>query len=270
MADDKSNGKNKTPEFDNLLDKLLGKKTSRIIRLTRKQMIPLRQENNASIPSLLGQRSSLNFARTSSQIITFPNGVVETQKRVMQLRGVFDTQLYEPSIDDIEYWLELDAQALKESAIPVMSIYELCIMLLPPIYSDEYREKLSKGILSAIEDWGMMVVAYPDILEHPAFFKRLPDNEKQKTRIHIDLLEKFSLAGKVTPDAPSLVSLWRKYIASHENKIIIPQLENIPKIGKIKPRKKMAKNRHAEWLNRAIWLWNNWEQYENKHRLDRV
>ena len=225
--------------------------------------------------------SSLSFMKASEKLKNTTLELVNIQDGIAKDLYQHSTLVKAPEPYSASYYLEKTtrkyrekyltdkAESLRHKATPIMSIWKICMMLLPPPFLDGDRREFALGIFSAIEKWGMEVFTYPQRLKHPAFLAHFPYRTKLKTKVHIDHLENFALAGKVTPDAPLLVSLWREYIAKHENRIIIPQLENLPKIRKIKSRKKTAKNRHAEWLDRAIWLWDNWDNCSETHSFER-
>ena len=99
-------------------------------------------------------------------------------------------------IDGDTYNIEFEALDIQEEAKPIMTIYQLCVMLPPPIFSHIHRVELQNGIFSAIQEWGMPVCAdrikkktgwlvdCPDTLDNPRLFDRIPTGD---TRIHIDV-----------------------------------------------------------------------------------
>lgn len=114
----------------------------------------------------------------------------------------------------------IEASALRWKALPVMSIWEVSLMLLPPPCNDDDRYFLAECIVSAIERWGMRIYSYPLSLTHPAMFEALVLGEKLEAKIHIDEFERFAVEGKITKGCVVIALIWREYIKNHEDRLI--------------------------------------------------
>jgi len=136
-------------------------------------------------------------------------------------------------IEGIEYNIEFEVLDLQEEAKPIMTVYQLCVMLTPPIFSDIHRVELQQGIFTAIQEWGMPVCAdriekktewelnFPETLgSDPKLFERIPTDD---TRIHIEVFQKYAREGKIIESAVQYAESWREYIRLHEKRI---RLEN--------------------------------------------